>query len=235
MSTGPLINAETALLVLAGAPELEAGDLASPDQHAQAVAEQHDARIILADAESHQILNTARLFGTPLPDPAGKSFAERAGVSRTAQASNLFRGAAADELLVSVYVPILKNTSGALILAMAMRPETLSTVFKDQQVPEGWTITIFDRDGLIVARKRALAQFLGKPVSARLKKAIASAEEGAAVMNCSGGSPTSRQELNASPAPGTIVPALLAKIRSSLPGGACSASHPTSFSRRPRS
>jgi PAS domain S-box-containing protein len=183
-----LLNAEAALKALATSPELRDGDLAAFYRQSAAVADQHGARVVLADAVSgRQIFNTTRSFDAPLAQFKQAELARGAIATQKTQISDLFRGTTTDDYLVGVFVPAITNGSQQRVLIMAFRPERLSSFFAEQQVPDEWTIAIVDRTGTFIGRNRALEQFLGKPVTSDLKAAMESMREGLATLRTKDG------------------------------------------------
>jgi signal transduction histidine kinase len=69
-------------------------------------------------------------------------------------------------------VPVFRDGQVVYVLAMGLGPEVLSSLLKEQSVSPDWTVGIFDRKGIIVARNRELDRFLGKPVSPTLLEAM---------------------------------------------------------------
>jgi len=182
-----LLSAEAALRALATSPQLAGGDLAAFYQQSTAVADQHGARIVLADAAGHQVFNTIFPFGTPLPESAQASLVQTTSATQHTHISDLFVGSSSGESLVGVYVPVVEAGSVRYILVMAFRPERLSRFFAEQHVPDDWTIAIVDRNGTLIGRNRALDRFLGKPVTADLKATMDAAREGLAILHTKDG------------------------------------------------
>jgi len=106
-----LLSAESALRALATSPQLAGGDLADFYRQSAAVADQHGARLILADPSGHQIFNTTRPFGTPLPQLNQTELVRAAVTAQETRISDLFRGSTTDDLLVGVLVPVIENGS----------------------------------------------------------------------------------------------------------------------------
>ena len=182
-----LLNAEAALKALATSPESPDGDLEAFYRQSAAVADQHGARIVLADATGRQIFNTTRPFGTPLAQLNEGELARRAMSMQKTQISDLFRGSTTDDYLVGVFVPVIADGPSRLVLIMAFRPERLSSFFAEQHVPDEWTVAIADRAGTLIGRSHALDRFLGKPATGDLKAAMAAATEGLATLHTNDG------------------------------------------------
>jgi PAS domain S-box-containing protein len=183
-----LLNAEAALNALATSPELRNGDFAAFYRQCAAVAEQHDARVVLADAAAgRQIFNTALPFSTSLAQLKQTPLARRAVAAQKTQISDLFRGTTTEDYLVGVFVPVSPDGFRQQVLIMAFRPERLSSFFAEQHVPDEWTVAIVDRNGTVIGRSHALEWFLGKPVTDDLKSAIDDAREGLANLHTTDG------------------------------------------------
>jgi PAS domain S-box-containing protein len=183
-----LLNAEAALKALATSPELRDGDLETFYRQSAAVADQHGARVVLADAAAgRQIFNTARPFGASLARLNEAELARSAISTQKTQISDLFRGTTTEDYLVGVFVPVIASGSQQRVLIMAFRPERLSSFFAEQHVPDEWTIAIVDRTGTFIGRNRALERFLGKPATSDLKAAMDSMSEGLATLHTADG------------------------------------------------
>jgi PAS domain S-box-containing protein len=183
-----LLNAEAALNALATSPELRGGDFATFYRQCAAVAEQHGARVVLADAAAgRQIFNTALPFSTPMAQLKQTPLARRAVAAQKTQISDLFRGTTTEDYLVGVFVPVSPDASRQQVLIMAFRPERLSSFFAEQHVPDEWTVAIVDRSGTVIGRSHALEWFFGKPVTDDLKSAIDGAGEGFANLHTQDG------------------------------------------------
>jgi PAS domain S-box-containing protein len=182
-----LLSAEAALHALATSPQLQDGDLASFYRQSRAVAEQHGARLILADATGRQIFNTERPIGSPLPQLNQTELARAAAATQRTQISNLFRGSTTDDYLIGVFVPVIEGGTAKFILVIGFRPERLSRLFAEQHVPDDWTITIVDRNGTLIGRNHALDEFIGKPAAADLKAAMDASREGLATLHIKDG------------------------------------------------
>jgi hypothetical protein len=152
-----LLNAEAALNALATSPELRSGDFAAFYRQCAAVAAQHGARVVLADAAAgRQIFNTALPFSTSLAQLKQTPLTRRAVAAQKTQISDLFRGAATEDYLVGVFVPVGPDASRQQVLIMAFRPERLSSFFAEHHVPDEWTVAIVDRSGTVIGRSHAL-------------------------------------------------------------------------------
>ncbi|MYM39750.1 response regulator [Pseudoduganella sp. CY13W] len=123
---------------------------------------------VLSDSQSVQLLNTARPFGTRLPDPG--SFERINQVFQTGRTliSDVFIGGALQRPLVAVHVPVIREGKVLYVLSVAFLPERLGKILSEQHLPEGRVAGIFDRHGVIVARSHQPEKFIGKYGSASL-------------------------------------------------------------------
>jgi len=123
---------------------------------------------VLSDSQSVQLLNTARPFGTRLPDPG--SFERITQVFQTGRTlvSDVFIGGALQRPLVAVHVPVIRDGKVRYVLSVAFLPERLGKILSEQHLPEGRVAGIFDRHGVIVARSHQSEKFVGKYGSASL-------------------------------------------------------------------
>ena len=77
--------------------------------------------------------------------------------------SDLFVGRLTNRPIVSVVVPVFHERAPKYALAAIVPAASLLEVLQEQQLPSDWVATIIDRQGTIVARTRAMEQWLGKP------------------------------------------------------------------------
>jgi hypothetical protein len=79
----------------------------------------------------------------------------------------------------AVEVPVFRNGSGAIYaLSVTINPEQMAGILKDQNLPKGWVGAIFDNDGILFARSRAAATYVGQRVTPTLFKASRKAMAG---------------------------------------------------------
>jgi two-component sensor histidine kinase len=168
--------ARVALQVLATSSYLSSGDLESFHRQIAKVPRPEGAHIILTDG-SGQILLSSRLpFGTPLSQHSNFGVTSRVFQTNQPQVSDLYMGQRLREPLLSVDVPV--GNAGRLthVLSMSMKAEVISRVLLRQQLPDAWTTSVIDQAGILVARSRSAAQFVGHPAAPAALAAIAAGE-----------------------------------------------------------
>src|SRR5437667_452561 len=72
-----------------------------------------------------------------------------------------------------VRVPVLRDGEPRLVLTGVLMPQAIVDVIKRQRVPEDWLVSVFDAQGMRVARSRAHERYLGTPASPSLQALMA--------------------------------------------------------------
>ncbi len=163
---------EAELQVLAASPSLQDGDFAAFDRQMREALKIRGTSIVLHDTKGQQLLSTNRPFGEPLPRATNTEMHDRVVATGQPQISDLIMGAVLRRPILVVGVPVFRGGQVAYVLAMGLGPEVLSSLLKEQSVSPDWTVGIFDRKGIIVARNRQLDRFLGRSVSPTLLEAM---------------------------------------------------------------
>ena len=160
-------NSITTLVAVASLQSLGRGDLAAFHQEATRVlASQPEWRtIILLAPDGRQLVNVLRPIGEPLPGVLDRTSFD--AVLRTHQpvVGNIVLGPMTGQHSFSIRVPVLRGDELLYVLTAAVKPASLVPVLGRQRIPDDWVASVFDRDKRIVARTRAIEQFLGRPVS----------------------------------------------------------------------
>ena len=133
--------------------------------------------IVLLDTKAQQLINTNRSFGEPLPRAINTEMLDRTVETGKPQISDLIIGAVLRRPVLTVGIPVFRDSEVVYVLLMVLGPEILSALLQEQNLPPDWTATIFDRKGIIVARNRELERFIGQPASPALRERIAGTAE----------------------------------------------------------
>ncbi|MGE5115996.1 MAG: diguanylate cyclase domain-containing protein [Betaproteobacteria bacterium] len=183
-------SATSGLQLLATSPALSSGDLAAFEEQARrALPYQDGNNIVLTDTDGRQRVNTLVPFGQALPMHGAPEFQRR--VIRTGEpaVSDLFVGGALRRPLVAVEVPVWQDDRIAYTLAMGFLPERFATILSLHRPEQGWIVSIFDRQGTIVARTHESERFVGQKGASDLLAALAKSPEGAIEVNTLEGVP----------------------------------------------
>jgi len=92
--------------------------------------------------------------------------------------SDVFKGAVAQQLLVTVDVPVILDGQVAYVLTAVLRPVIFNNLLKAQGLSPDWIAGVLDSQGTFVARTHAHEQFIGKKPSASLSRRIKESMEG---------------------------------------------------------
>lgn len=134
--------------------------------------------IALSDATGQQIINLSREFGKPLPKHGSPEQIRRVIESGQPVISDVFKGAVAQQLLVTVDVPVILDGSVTYVLTAVLRPVIFNNLLKVQGLPSNWIAGILDSKGIFIARTHADEQFIGNKPSASLSRRISESMEG---------------------------------------------------------
>ena len=165
------------LQVLAKSPSLQAGDFLAFDRQMREALEIQGTSIVLLDTKAQQLISTNRAFGAPLPRATNSEMLDRVVKTGKPQISDLIIGAVLRRPVLTVGVPVFRDTEVAYVLVMVLGPEILSALLQEHNQSPDWTAAIFDRNGLTVARTRELDRFIGEPAAPILMEKMAGAVE----------------------------------------------------------
>ena len=173
-----LSRRESTLRTLALSPALHRGDLPGFYEFARATAPTNDRTIILSDLEQQQILNTRVPFGEPLP--RSKSLIEARATAKPDETvlSDLYMAPIGKRYSYALQVPVVRDGKVVAYLSMGSFADSLQKALEDQRLPKGWNASVIDRKGVLVARRIAPEQFVGKQVTNDLLAQLRAKREG---------------------------------------------------------
>jgi signal transduction histidine kinase len=173
-----LAGVRSALVVLSKSANLASGDLAGFYAQAQQVVRALNIdNIVLSDVRGQQLINTLRPFGTPLP-LHDRDELRRALAAGQPVISDLFIGAVSQRPIIIIEGPVLVGGETRYALAFGIFPARLNEILQRQKMPPDWVAAIVDSSDSIVARTIGGDEFIGKKVSADLKRELAAVNEG---------------------------------------------------------
>ncbi len=132
--------------------------------------------IVYKEASGQQIVNTRLPWGSVLPSalpPADRLALE----TKKPQVSDLFMGASAGRLILSVNIPVMDEGNAIGLVNLAIEPERFLQLLTADAIPQDWTSSIVGRDDRIIARSLQHERFLGSPASEQLRR-FATGEHG---------------------------------------------------------
>ncbi len=186
-------RAEAAATALAASPDLDpGGDLARFGQRARMVAEALGAPIFVAGPgpDHRRVVDTSISSGDalrpdvppPRPDPPGgeprgaAAAVARAFVTGRTAVSDLAPDPSTGEPRATVVVPAVRDEGGRRVIwavGVTLPPPRLSALLAAHGLPEGAVATVVDAGGVLVARSRDAARFVGRPAGTWYGTAIA--------------------------------------------------------------
>jgi signal transduction histidine kinase len=125
---------------------------------------------LLSDYGGKPLFNTLVPWGTPLPGYAAKWVAEVYDTQQT-RVSGYFVGTLAHRPTISVDVPVPRAFGERYVVSRIFDATYFARVFKNPAIGQDWVITIFDADGISIARNRNARELVGKPVRPELYRA----------------------------------------------------------------
>lgn len=168
-----LAGIESALKVLASAPELQSGDLRSfQDRAGRALVAGKVYNYILTNREGHQVMNTLVPAGSPLPTTGTPAQIERVFSAGETVLTNYFVGPVTKKPAIAMGVPVRVDGQTRYSLNIGLSPDRISELLTRQQVPEGWLIAVLDSSGTIVGRSREADRFAGTQAVPELRQAM---------------------------------------------------------------
>lgn len=173
-----LAGIESALKVLALAPELQTGDLRSFHERAsRALVAGTVYNYILTNREGHQVMNTLVPLGSPLPTTGTPAELERVFSNGETVLTDYFVGPVTEKPAIAMGVPVQIAGQTLYSLNIGLSPDRITELLVRQSVPEGWLIAVLDRSGTIVGRSREAERFVGSPGVPELREAMTQQSE----------------------------------------------------------
>jgi hypothetical protein len=173
-STRTLMNAVDTVLskqiavgqMLATSPALQSDDMAAFRQEAERTAQGLGGGwIVLSDENGQQLVNLKLPVGAPLPIRQGVELGRRTIKSGRVQVSDVFAGAVLKSPIITVEVPVLRQSKPPLCISIVMEPSIFLALFEQWNLPDGWLAGLIDSKGNFIARSRNHAEYVGKPAS----------------------------------------------------------------------
>ncbi len=76
--------------------------------------------------------------------------------------SDVFIGAVSHTPTITVAVPVWSGEKVQSILSIAIHPESINALIRQQNLPPDWIVSVFDRKGIIAARTHRFSEFVGQ-------------------------------------------------------------------------
>ncbi len=159
------------LNAMSQADSVRQGDLAA--SHALAVrivaVDPRIDNISIVDAEGRQPFNSARTFGTPLPDSNIQQLQRRVFEQGGRLVSPLVIGAVSQRPVLAAAMPVAMGPRGTFALRAVVRLDAIGARLNEQSWPEDWTAAVLDQNNVIIARSRDAHRYVGQPATQLLQ------------------------------------------------------------------
>jgi len=125
---------------------------------------------LLSDYDGTPRFNTRIAWGEPLPAYKA-SWVSELYESQKTRVSGYFVGILARRPTISVDVPVPRAFGKRYVVSQVFDASYFTRVFADKAMGRGWVLTIFDANGISIARNRNAEELVGKPVRPELYQA----------------------------------------------------------------
>ena len=118
------------------------------------------AAVMLSDPSGAVLADTRHAYGVALPSIASETGFQTTVAARVATVGNLMVGPPGT-VSFPVRTPVVLDGGLRYVLTALVKPDAVLEVVRRQRVPADWIVSVFDANGLRVARSRAHAETLG--------------------------------------------------------------------------
>jgi len=124
--------------------------------------------ILVADREGRQLFSSVTTDTASLPPRNNREIVDKVFATQRPHYSDLFVGAVKKQQIVTVEVPVIRD--GEVIYDISFSPpnEIFQALIEQQRPGEDWTISMFDRQGINIARVPNPQDTIGKQASPQL-------------------------------------------------------------------
>jgi two-component sensor histidine kinase len=168
-----------ALEVLANSDALKNNDLDGFRRNAASFLDPYPGQAMsLATRDGRQLVNTRVAAGQPLPPRGNRSLVDPVFDTGRPVYSDLFVGSITGDRLVAISVPVFQEGQVAYAMTFNVPLVLFQRIILQQRPDDGWTISIFDRQGISFARVPNPQQTIGQTASPTLLPELLSRDDG---------------------------------------------------------
>ncbi|MGY4477770.1 two-component sensor histidine kinase [Bradyrhizobium sp. USDA 3364] len=137
-----------------------------------------DGVVLVADRRGRQAFSSLTPDTASLPPRNNLDIVEKVFATRQPQYSNLFFGKVKQRLIITVEVPVIRD--GEVLYDISFSPpiEVFQSIIEKQRLNQDWTISIFDSDGVNLARVPNPQETIGQRAAPSLTAEMFSRNEG---------------------------------------------------------
>ncbi|ARN19164.1 hybrid sensor histidine kinase/response regulator [Piscinibacter gummiphilus] len=151
------------LKTLAVSPALDREDLRAFYEQARAVSPGADNAVMLTDLSGRTLINTRAPFSllsvpqAPVPAPP-----DLGRIDSRPIVSDLYMSPVTRQQSFLVWIPVMRDGQVRMHVSMASVASQLQRIFDQQQLPAGWTGTLVDAKGRVLARSADADKMIGR-------------------------------------------------------------------------
>lgn len=148
------------LRTLAASEALDRGDLRAFYDQARVVCAGTDMTLVVSNLAGEQLVNTRLPFGETAPRiPLPSQSASTSSFS----VSNLYLAPISKQYSFAVRLPVVREGQPTrYVISMGSHASTLRRIFDQQRLPKGWTGTLVDSTGRVLARNMGGDEMIGR-------------------------------------------------------------------------
>jgi two-component sensor histidine kinase len=126
--------------------------------------------LVLVDSTGSQLVNTYVPFGAEPKFTGDPETVKRMLASKGPVVSNLFVSLVAKEPVYNISIPVFRDGSVVYVISLGQLPGDLAQTLQRLKLNPSWTMTIWDRHGIVLARSRDHERFLAQKLPNTLRE-----------------------------------------------------------------
>jgi PAS domain S-box-containing protein len=128
------------------------------------------AYIVLLDSAGRQLVNTYVRYGEQPAMTGDPDTLQRMLETKRPVVSNLFTSLVVKKPVFNISLPVLQDGQVRFILNLGLLPADLATILSGQKLDSEWMTMVWDANGVMVARSRDNARYVGTTVPSRMRE-----------------------------------------------------------------
>ena len=128
------------------------------------------AYLVLTDSDGRQLVNTYVPYGAQPALTGDPETIRRISETRAPVVSNLFTSLVVKRPVINVSVPVFRDDQLRFVMSLGLLPDDFVPLLKSQELGPEWVTMIWDTNGILVARSRDNARYLGTALPQNLRE-----------------------------------------------------------------
>jgi signal transduction histidine kinase len=131
------------------------------------------AYLVLVDSGGRQLINTYVPYGEQPAMTGDPETVRRIVQTKAPVVSNLFVSLVVKRPVFNVSIPILENGQVRYVMSLGLFPDDVLALLNSQKLSPEWVTLVWDANGILLARSRDNARYVGKPVPPNMREQAA--------------------------------------------------------------